>query len=351
MDRIAAPGNVSGLFAEGNPFQGVPATIVSSPWLNGVQEELLSIIEAAGVTPNQAATNQVLAALLTLFGTSDDALLATAAAPLESGHPLPDSRHPIVLLAQSGVWAAGVTTEAPTQGTSSGGSGPGAADNTTEGNEYDTSLYPGDAWPFTVPSALMAHDTAGAFPAARLGTNVNFYRHGFLLPAGLFVNGARLEVELSGTIEGSEAARVFEAILEPDYDPDGAYTNAEAFPFHCGPIAAPSGEEAFRFTAALTVLGFDDGTNEWIVLADATFRTGNTEIGNPTEYQRTYERRIPIAKADLELEDTLWSVRFKTDDFGSTLGDEGNSSGSTQDGSASVITARHYSVTLYPGGH
>ena len=68
MDRIqgvtAAPGNQ---FTEGDPATAVPATIVSALWLNGVQEELIGVIEAASITPDDADNGQVLDALNSLF--------------------------------------------------------------------------------------------------------------------------------------------------------------------------------------------------------------------------------------------------------------------------------------------
>lgn len=64
MERVdhvtAAPGD---LFTEGDPGTGTQATVVTADWLNGVQEELVSIIEAAGITPDKATLDQFWAAL------------------------------------------------------------------------------------------------------------------------------------------------------------------------------------------------------------------------------------------------------------------------------------------------
>lgn len=68
MDRIQHPSATAGhLFTEGNPGGGVPGTTVTASWLNGVQEELIAIIVAAGLTPSAATLNQVKAALDILY--------------------------------------------------------------------------------------------------------------------------------------------------------------------------------------------------------------------------------------------------------------------------------------------
>lgn len=56
-----------GYFTEGNPLTGVPATIVTADFLNMLQEELISILDAAGITPSKTSFGQVLAALRVLF--------------------------------------------------------------------------------------------------------------------------------------------------------------------------------------------------------------------------------------------------------------------------------------------
>jgi hypothetical protein len=67
-------GDVVGYFTEGNPVSATPATRVSAAWLNAVQEELLNVITAAGLTPTKGTNNQLLASLL---GISQDYSEAT----------------------------------------------------------------------------------------------------------------------------------------------------------------------------------------------------------------------------------------------------------------------------------
>lgn len=61
MHRIDGPGaTVDGKFTEGDPVGGIQATVVTDDFLNDVQEELISILTAAGVTPTKGTQDQVL---------------------------------------------------------------------------------------------------------------------------------------------------------------------------------------------------------------------------------------------------------------------------------------------------
>lgn len=52
-----------GFFTEGNPGLGQAATYVRASWLNALQQELLFILTAAGITPSKTAYNQILTAM------------------------------------------------------------------------------------------------------------------------------------------------------------------------------------------------------------------------------------------------------------------------------------------------
>jgi hypothetical protein len=64
---VAAAPIVPGYFTDGNPSTGVAATIVDAWWCNMLQEEILTVISAAGITPNKAAHNQLYLALQALY--------------------------------------------------------------------------------------------------------------------------------------------------------------------------------------------------------------------------------------------------------------------------------------------
>ncbi len=67
MQRIThATATVDNRFTEGSPTAGTPATVVTADWLNGIQEELVSVIAAAGIALNAGSTVQLLAAIRAL---------------------------------------------------------------------------------------------------------------------------------------------------------------------------------------------------------------------------------------------------------------------------------------------
>jgi hypothetical protein len=64
MHRIDGPGaTVDNKFTEGDPVGSIPATVVTDDWLNAIQEELMSILAAAGVAPVKAKQDQLLESL------------------------------------------------------------------------------------------------------------------------------------------------------------------------------------------------------------------------------------------------------------------------------------------------
>jgi hypothetical protein len=68
MFRIDSEGaTVDNRFTEGDPQLGVPATVVSSEWLNSVQEEIAKVVEENGITLAKANEGQMYDALLEMF--------------------------------------------------------------------------------------------------------------------------------------------------------------------------------------------------------------------------------------------------------------------------------------------
>ena len=67
MHRIDGPGaTVDNRFTDGDPVAGIQATMVTDDWANDIQEELMSLLTAAGISPVKGTQNQVLAALRSL---------------------------------------------------------------------------------------------------------------------------------------------------------------------------------------------------------------------------------------------------------------------------------------------
>jgi hypothetical protein len=57
-------------FTEGNPSSGVPPTVVTADWLNGIQEEIVAVIEEAGITLDGADQTQLLQAINAMLAIS-----------------------------------------------------------------------------------------------------------------------------------------------------------------------------------------------------------------------------------------------------------------------------------------
>lgn len=75
MHRIDVPSATADhKFTEGSPTGGVPATTVSGDWLNDVQENIMAVVEAGGVTPIKGRASDLLVAIrglgLATFGLS-----------------------------------------------------------------------------------------------------------------------------------------------------------------------------------------------------------------------------------------------------------------------------------------
>lgn len=70
MHRIDGPGaTVDNKFTDGDPVGGIQATVVTDDFLNDVQEELMSVLSAAGVLPVKGTQNQLLKAISVLAQT------------------------------------------------------------------------------------------------------------------------------------------------------------------------------------------------------------------------------------------------------------------------------------------
>lgn len=65
-----AAAGAPGYFTGGDPVHGVAPTTISPDWLNGIQEELIAILAAAGIAEAKGTNNQVLLALQALFVSS-----------------------------------------------------------------------------------------------------------------------------------------------------------------------------------------------------------------------------------------------------------------------------------------
>lgn len=67
LPAVPALSGLAGYFTGGNPTGGIPATRVRAWWLNMIQEEILNVVQAAGLTPDATPT-QLRQALRALYG-------------------------------------------------------------------------------------------------------------------------------------------------------------------------------------------------------------------------------------------------------------------------------------------
>ncbi|MBV4476132.1 gp53-like domain-containing protein [Pseudomonas botevensis] len=70
---VPGVGLVNGRFVDEDPLAGTPGSLIPATWGNGVTQEILGVVQAAGMTPDEANTHQLLDAL------RSPALFATAA--------------------------------------------------------------------------------------------------------------------------------------------------------------------------------------------------------------------------------------------------------------------------------
>lgn len=60
---VPSVGLVNGQFVDEDPISGKPGSLIPATWGNSVTQEILNVVQAAGMAPNEASNNQLLAAL------------------------------------------------------------------------------------------------------------------------------------------------------------------------------------------------------------------------------------------------------------------------------------------------
>jgi hypothetical protein len=64
---VAGPAGSPGFFTDGNPAAALEATVVDGWWLNLLQEEVLTVVEEAGLAPDKSSHRQLFEALNRLY--------------------------------------------------------------------------------------------------------------------------------------------------------------------------------------------------------------------------------------------------------------------------------------------
>lgn len=60
---VPSAGLVDGSFVDEDPLNGRPGSLIPASWGNGVTQEILSVVQAGGLTPSEASNTQMLGAL------------------------------------------------------------------------------------------------------------------------------------------------------------------------------------------------------------------------------------------------------------------------------------------------
>jgi hypothetical protein len=83
-NSVPSAGLVNGKFVDENPLTGTPGSLIPADWGNGVTLEILNVINAAGITPDEKKYDQLLQAIqsVTAKGWNQDLALPLVALPL-----------------------------------------------------------------------------------------------------------------------------------------------------------------------------------------------------------------------------------------------------------------------------
>ncbi|HCN72076.1 MAG TPA: hypothetical protein DIS96_10295, partial [Pusillimonas sp.] len=74
-------GLVNGRFIDENPVSGQVGSIIPAAWANAIMDELLEVIEQAGLTPSEIDNTQILQALQLMFAARDNSIPIVASRP------------------------------------------------------------------------------------------------------------------------------------------------------------------------------------------------------------------------------------------------------------------------------
>ncbi|MBK5510642.1 phage tail protein [Pseudomonas sp. TH15] len=99
---VPSAGLVNGTFVDENPLMGTPGSLIPARWGNSVTQEVLNVINAGGLTPDEKKYDQLLQAIqsVTSKGWNQDLALPLSALPLPTVATT-DARMPITPAAAS----------------------------------------------------------------------------------------------------------------------------------------------------------------------------------------------------------------------------------------------------------
>jgi len=92
IDSRGATGD--GRFTEGNPTTGTPATVVNAAWMNSIQDELVNVVQGAGLTLAKTDNDQLLEAITIIARAQTRALYPVGSLYMNAS----DERNPSLIL-------------------------------------------------------------------------------------------------------------------------------------------------------------------------------------------------------------------------------------------------------------
>lgn len=102
---VPSVGLVNGKFVDENPVTGTPGSLVPASWGNGVTQEIINAIAAAGMVPNESQNNQLTQAIKEL-----------AKLDPQQGFPAQVYRKNLVINGGFDIWQRGVVNGGPSLG-------------------------------------------------------------------------------------------------------------------------------------------------------------------------------------------------------------------------------------------
>ena len=81
-------GLVNGQFVDEDSITGQPGSLIPAAWANALMTELLTVVDHAGLEPDEEDNTQVLAALLEVFATRSDSIPKFATRPVTNVGPV-----------------------------------------------------------------------------------------------------------------------------------------------------------------------------------------------------------------------------------------------------------------------
>ncbi|MEO6676961.1 MAG: hypothetical protein ABIO21_06250 [Pseudomonas sp.] len=207
---IPSVGLINGWFVDENPVVGTPGSLIPAAWGNSVTQEILSVIKAAGLTPDEAKTDQLAMAIGALV---DFTRMKNTPTTL-SGYGITDAGGRLLAVRQ--FETVGITVYRPNPkakrirvrlvgaGGSGGGCGPVAANYQALGGGGGSGAYAESLYDVTpemlagVPVSL----GAGGSPRNTTGLAGGVASFGTYMSASGGAGGPILTMALTGTSSG-----------------------------------------------------------------------------------------------------------------------------------------------------